>query len=156
MMRKKTRNIKQKKTVNIFSCMYNFFMGGIRIYGFIENFHRPKSTFPNIVGFCLCRVLQFFPIKFCTNEINYEFFTMYSLEMAFLSISPFIRIHSPCATHTHTHTIVWTHFKYFCQRVFSSLCLDLIIVIYYYIYHYVTKMVIVLVGWEAIKHLYQY
>lgn len=122
MMRKKTRNIKPKKTVNIFSCMYNFFMGGIRIYGFIENFHRPKSTFPNIVGFCLCRVLQFFPIKFCTNEINYEFFTMYSLEMAFLSISPFIRIHSPCATHTHTHTQSCGHISSIFAKEYFLVC----------------------------------
>lgn len=54
--------------------MFNFCMGSEFNYGFNENFHRPKLTFPNIVGFCLCRVLQFFPMKFCTNEVNYDFF----------------------------------------------------------------------------------
>lgn len=95
-------------------------MGSEFNYGFNENFHRPKLTFPNIVGFCLCRVLQFFPMKFCTNEVNYDFFffTIYSLEMAFLSISLFIHEYTHPVPHTHTHTIVWTHFKYFYQRVF--------------------------------------
>lgn len=54
--------------------MYNFCMGSEFNYGFNENFQTPKLTFPNIVGFCLCRVLQFFPINFCTNKVNYDFF----------------------------------------------------------------------------------
>lgn len=86
--------------------MYNFCMGSEFNYGFNENFHRPKLTFPNIVGFCLCRVLQFFPMKFCTNEVNYDFFffTIYSLEMAFLSISLFIHEYTHPVPHTHTQS----------------------------------------------------
>lgn len=99
-------------------------MGSEFNYGFNENFHRPKLTFPNIVGFCLCRVLQFFPIKFCTNKVNYDFFyNIFTGNGLSKYFTVHTWIHSPCATHTHTQSCGHIS-SIFTKEYFSSLCLD--------------------------------